>query len=383
MGRNVLNQQLRMIGGRATAAADQVDETLPGEFAENFLHFFRCLVVFAKRVGQPRIGVTRYERPGDAGQFLQIGSQFLRPERTVQSHHQRFGMGDRIPECFRGLARQGPTAGIGDRAGNKYGEFKPRGIEVLKDCEYRRFGVQRIEDRFNQNQVGAAIDQPGYGFGIHIDKFTETCVAKPRIVYVWRNGRCPVRRPDHAGDESGLVGCLRRYIVGDFPGKLRRREIQLVDVTFEAVIRHRDGGGIEGVGLQNINAGCQERPMDTFDHAGLRQGQQIVVSLLREGVVRKSFSPVIRLFQFAGLDHGAHGTVDHQNAVFEKRAKLFRAVGLTESRIFDRDAASEVSRFAQDFVGIDFHALDSCRWLSKLSERSWASGRTPRMWQIA
>ena len=93
-------------------------------------------------------------------------------------------MGQRIPECFRRLARQGAPGSIGDGAGNHDRNAHVMAIEILLDGEQRGLGVQRIENGFHHQQIRSAIQQAAYGFGIAFHQLIEIDVAETGIVYV-------------------------------------------------------------------------------------------------------------------------------------------------------------------------------------------------------
>ena len=54
--------------------------------------------------------------------------------------------------------------------------------------------------------------------------------------------------------------------------------------------------------------------MNAFDHFRLRDGQQVVVSFERIGVLGEALAPEIFLGQAMLLDHGAHCTVQNKDA---------------------------------------------------------------------
>ena len=53
------------------------------------------------------------------------------------------------------------------------GQRRSPGVEELFDGEQRRLGVQRIEDRFDEQDVGTAIGQAADGFDVAGDQFVE------------------------------------------------------------------------------------------------------------------------------------------------------------------------------------------------------------------
>ena len=105
-----------MVRRRAATAADHVDETAVGEFAQLLGHEFRGVVVAAEFVGQSGIGIDADVDRGDGGDFLDVLAQFLDPQRAVETNADRVGVGDGIPERLRGLAGKSATRGIGDGA---------------------------------------------------------------------------------------------------------------------------------------------------------------------------------------------------------------------------------------------------------------------------
>ena len=46
------------------------------------------------------------------------------------------------------------------------GSRTPRSLERLLDADERRLGVERVEDRLEQQEVGAAVDQPERLLGV-------------------------------------------------------------------------------------------------------------------------------------------------------------------------------------------------------------------------
>ena len=68
-------------------------------------------------------------------------------------------MAHRMPERRRRLAGQRAAGQIGDRAGDHHRQADALLREDLLGREDRRLGVQRVEDRFDQDDIGAAVDQ--------------------------------------------------------------------------------------------------------------------------------------------------------------------------------------------------------------------------------
>lgn len=57
--------------------------------------------------------------------------------------------------------------------------------------------------------------------------------------------------------------------------------------------------------------------MDIANKIRLSQHQQIVIAFNIAVPVSKALATIIALFEFMALDHGAHGTVENQNLLFQ------------------------------------------------------------------
>jgi hypothetical protein len=66
--------------------------------------------------------------------------------------------------------------------------------------------------------------------------------------------------------------------------------------------------------------------VDLRDDLRLREAQQVVVALQIFGVIFEAITTKVRFVQTIGLDHGAHGTIDYQDALREKAPELVRAI---------------------------------------------------------
>jgi hypothetical protein len=63
--------------------------------------------------------------------------------------------------------------------------------------------------------------------------------------------------------------------------------------------------------------------MNIPDYCGLRQAQQVIISLQIRRPFGEPFTAIISLFQLMSLDHGAHGTVQKEDALAQKSGKIF------------------------------------------------------------
>ena len=143
----------------AAAAADDVDETGLGELLDEPAGRLGAFVVVAEFIGQPGVGVHAEQRVGDGGDLLDVGPHLLGTERAVQADRQRLGVADRLPERGRCLAGQRATRTVGDRARDHQRQLRAGAGERTAGGDDGRLGVQRVEDRLDEQQVDAALDQ--------------------------------------------------------------------------------------------------------------------------------------------------------------------------------------------------------------------------------
>ena len=111
-------------------------------------------------------------------------------------------MAHRIPEGRGRLARQGAPGCVGDRAGNHQGQRLPMRLHRLDAGKDRGLGVQRVEDRLDQQDVGAAFDQAPCLLQIGCAQIVKGDGAVSGVVHIRADGRGAVRRPDGARDET-------------------------------------------------------------------------------------------------------------------------------------------------------------------------------------
>ena len=81
------------------------------------------------------------------------------------------------------------------------------------------------------------------------------------------------------------------------------------------VIRLRDTLRAERVGLDDVRTRFEILLVDFANHIRAREQQQLVVAFNVVRVVGETLAAVIRLPELVALDHGAHGTVEDENAL--------------------------------------------------------------------
>ena len=150
----------------AAAAADNIQESGFSPFANLRRHCVGVQVVFAKGVRQTGVRVGGNVAFGDTRQLLHVLAQFVRPQSAVETESERIGVAQRVIKGFGGLAGQRAPGGVGDGAGDHNRQIDPQRFKLLFDRKDRRFGVEGIEHRLNQNQIRPAFHQGFGGFTI-------------------------------------------------------------------------------------------------------------------------------------------------------------------------------------------------------------------------
>ena len=227
-------------------------------------------------------------------------------------------MPDGMPESGGGLAGEGAARSVGDGAGDDQRQPPSAVLEIRLDGIDGGLGVERVENGFQQQQVRAAFRQSAHGRGVGVRQFLKAGVAEAGPVHVRREGGGAVGGAERAGNEAGLF--RRGLCVGSLTGQDGAGPVQVMDVVLQFVIGHGDGRGIEGIGADDVRAGVEKRAVYGPDDSGLRERQQVVVALQLTAVPGKAFAAKISLLQAVGLDHGAHGPVQQQDALFQQVA---------------------------------------------------------------
>jgi hypothetical protein len=109
-------------------------------------------------------------------------------------------------------------------------------------------------------------------------------------------------------------------------GHAGRGQVHLARQVGHVVVFLRDGGGAEGVGLDQVGPGGQVALVDVADHVGR---VRLSSSLLPLTSLWKSLKRSPRYCAFAqleALDHGAHGAVEDGDALLRMAGSAWARV---------------------------------------------------------
>ena len=226
-------------------------------------------------------------------------------------------MPHRGQEGIKSLSRESapPFVGEGDREHD--GEVLPFLLHDLFGGIECRFGIEGIENRFEEEQVDPAVDECGDLFPVGVGEVVKCEGAQGGVVHVWRHRTGLVGRPYRAGHKTRLVGRFRRVVVGNVPGEASRLEIDFSHDRLHVVVAHRYAIGVECVGLDNIGSGIEIGFVYGRNDLRAGEAQQVVVPFLQCGNVGKPFASEIAFGESVLLYHRAHGTIEYHDSMIE------------------------------------------------------------------
>ena len=171
---------LDVVGRGAAAAADEVHQPARGELAEDLGSLLGRLVVLPEGVGQPGVRVAGHEAVGDPGELGEVGPHLRGAQRAVEPDGERPGVPHGVPERLGDLAGQRAAGGVGDRAGDDDRPAAAALLEERLEREDRRLRVEGVEDRLDDQQVGAAVDEAAGLLVVGLDELARRrCCGRP------------------------------------------------------------------------------------------------------------------------------------------------------------------------------------------------------------
>ena len=183
---------------------------------------------------------------------------------------------DRLPR-----ERAAAPVGDGDREPERRSPAPPRAWRRARPC------VERVEDRLEQEQVDAAVDQPAHLLARTPSRSWSNVTARNagsstlgEIESVPLSGRSSRRR-------SAAVRRARGPLVGGAAREPRALDVHLVDGVLEAVVGLGDRRRGERVRLDDVGAGVEVGVVDRATISGPREDEQVVVPLESRGWSRK------------------------------------------------------------------------------------------------
>ena len=167
-------------------------------------------------------------------------------------------------------------------------------------------------------------------------------VARAGIVDIRRDrggARCGT---DGAGHKAGFLG--RGEFLTRRLSDSRGGQIHIPRQLWQVIVVLRNSGGTEGIGLHDVGTRAQILIVNLGDHIRPCQGQQFIVAFyinalnhrLRNRIADMICKPMHRsaailIFrELVLLDHGARGTIEHQNAFGQPCTQLGKCGGFRQ-----------------------------------------------------
>lgn len=251
-------------------------------------------------------------------------------------------MGEGGPEGFDFLGGDHGLAASADGGADDDGEFGA----VFFDGDGGGFGVERVEDGLDHEDVAAAFDEGVDLLGVALLDLLEGDGAEGGVVGVDDVGEGDSHGADGSGDvtlDAGFLGDA----VGFDAGELGGLDIEVADeVLEEGVVDDfgveefgvfdaagfagvldeefglgEDGAG-EGIGLADVGAGFVEAFVNVLDDVGTGEGEDVAVIEKVLFVVFKAVAAGIGLAQTVAANGGAHGAIEDHDAFGEGGVEL-------------------------------------------------------------
>src|SRR6266545_6771328 len=290
-----------VVRSRAAAAADDVDEAAGGEVLYELGGLVRELVVGAEGVWQTGVRIARDVALGDLREVGEVRAHIARAKRAVDADAERLRVAHARVERLERLSRQRAAALVRDRKRDHQRQPKTLFREDVLDGDDPRLGVERVEDRLEQDEIGTAVDEAADLLFISLAQLVEPDGAKRGIVHVGGDRQRPVRRPDRPRDVALPIRRLRGPLRTGGLCQPRSFDVQLVRNVLELVVRLRDRRAAERVRLDDVRAGREILPVDLADHVGTREDQEIVVSPQILRMILEALAAEIRFRQLVPL----------------------------------------------------------------------------------
>ena len=272
-------------------------------------------------LGRPGVGIRADARAGDAGEVGQERAHLAGAQRAVDADRVRPRVRDRHPEGLDRLAGQGASAAVGDRDRDHDGHPVAPRLEHLFDGHQRGLRVERVEDRLDQQQVAAAVEQPARLLRVGVLHLLEGDGPERRVVHVRRQGERPVGGADGARHEPRAVRRLRRPRPCRVAREARGLDVDVVHHVFEAVVGLGNRGAVEGARLDDVGPSLEIRVVDAADDVGPRQHEEVVVALEVARMGGEPLAAEIGLRQAVPLHHRPHRPVEDEDPAAEDRVE--------------------------------------------------------------
>ena len=293
---------------RSAAAADDVDPALLDEAGERAGDHRGRLAVLPVLVGQAGVRVAADRARREAVQGAQVVGHEFRAGRAVEADRGHLRVLDRRVERVDGLSGEHRPHRF-DRRGDHERDAQAGLQEGLADRDDPRLHVARVLRRFEEEQVGAALQQPDRLRPVGGDQLVEGDAAG--------DGDGLRRRPHRPRDEP-RAGELRRRFAGDPCGRL----VEFDRAVLQAVLGEHGRHSPERVRRDDVGLRGEVGLVDAADDVGPGDDEVLVAAL--EIGPAEILRGEVRL-----LEHRPHRAVDDEDPLRQELEELLSARRVT------------------------------------------------------
>ena len=295
---------------RSAAAADDIHEAFFQEWLHLCRHLFGRLTVLPQTIGQSGVGVSNNAERALGRQFFEKGQHVGSPEGTVQANGKKREMRHGRKKRSQRLPRERAPGLVCHRGGEDYGQLFSLFFHHVGRRTESSLGVERIEGRFNDETVHAAVHQRGHLLAVGSGKRVEVECAQRGVAHVGAKGTGAVGRAHGTEHIARLVGRLFCKKVGFGSRQSCSFDIQLCAKMLATVIGHGDALRTERICFNEVRPRFKVSAMYFAHHVRPRQVEQVVVAFLQRRAFCHHAAAKVGIREAETLDHRANSAVE-------------------------------------------------------------------------
>ena len=221
----------------------------------------------------------------------------------------------RSQKGFQRLTGQSASCAVGNRNGKHQ-------RNLTADCRHRflgringSLGIQRVENRFDEQQIHPSLYQRLHLFLIGRSQFVKSQCPITGIVHVWTHRTGLVRRSHRTGYPTRLFRGKCRKAVSCPTCDACGLQIDFTATVLQMIVGHGNALGAECIGFDNVCSGLQIGLMNLLNQFRTGNAKHIIVTLHLSGQIAEAFTTKVLFTQMIILDHSSKGSVQNQNTL--------------------------------------------------------------------
>ena len=223
----------------AAAATGDVEQTFICKRPEDRPHFLWSLFVPPQFIRQTGVGVGGDPAGGFAGEFGDVWLHFRSTQRTIEPDGKQVRcVHHRDEKRLHILPGEQSAGSVGECAGDHHGDwFAAPFFFEFGDGVDGGFCVKRVKDCFNEQNIGAPVQQPCGSFMVCVCQFKKSQFAEGGICHGRGHGKGLACGTDGPGNEPGLSGREFCEGISGAAGDCGTGAVQLVNFIRQSVFR--------------------------------------------------------------------------------------------------------------------------------------------------